>query len=219
MNQAALIVLGVFAATASSFYGILVVPQAQIGRLDQTKIEETGSYYPAVRPGEAQAGAEVYRANGCVECHTQQVKMKGNGTDFERGWGRRRTIAQDYLLDNPVQLGTVRLGPDLANIGSRQTNAVYHLQHLYNARLTMPGSTMPQYPYLFTKRALAAGEKASEGALPSNTEPGFEVVPRPEALALVAYLRSLNSEAPLYSAPFPLVPTNSTAAAAAPSAK
>ena len=34
----------------------------------------------------------------------------------------------------------------------------------------------------------------------------------PEALALVAYLQSLNSQAPLYSAPFPLVPTNAPAA-------
>lgn len=212
MNQAALIFLGVFIATASSFYGLIVVPQGQIGRDQLAYISDTGAYYPAPRPGEAQAGAEVYRANGCVECHTQQVRPKGYGSDYERGFGRRRTIAQDYLLDSPVQTGAVRLGPDLANIGRRQTNDLVHLQHLYNPRLTMPESSMPRYPYLFTKRPLATGEKPGPGALPATTEPGFEITPRPEAFQLVAYLKSLTAEVPLYSAPFPLVPTNAAAA-------
>jgi cytochrome c oxidase cbb3-type subunit 2 len=215
MNQAALIFLGVFIATASSFYGLIVVPQAQVGRDPLAYVSDTGAYYPGPRPGEAQAGAEVYRANGCVECHTQQVRPKGYGSDYERDFGRRRTIAQDYLLDSPVQLGSVRLGPDLANIGRRQTNDLLHWVHLYNPRLTMPESSMPRYPYLFNKRPLVGSEKPGPGALPANTEPGFEITPRPEALQLVAYLRSLKAEVPLYSAPFPLVPTNAAAAKAA----
>jgi hypothetical protein len=36
------------------------------------------------------------------------------GADLARGWGRRRTVARDYLRDQPVMLGTVRFGPDLA---------------------------------------------------------------------------------------------------------
>ena len=37
---------------------------------------------------------------------------------WERGWGIRRTVATDYMLENPPQLGSVRLGPDLSNIGA-----------------------------------------------------------------------------------------------------
>ena len=80
----------------------------------------------------------------------------------------------------------------------------------------MPGSMMPQYPYLFTKRSHTPGERVSSEALPANTLEGFEVVPRPEALALVAYLKSLSADAPLYSAPYPMVITNASATVAAP---
>ena len=211
MNQPPLIFLGCFAAMAASFWGLLLVPQVTLGQKEFAKIEDTGGYYPSPRPGAAQAGADVYRAQGCVECHTQQVRPKGVGGDFERGWGRRRTIAEDYLLDSPVQIGSLRLGPDLTNIGRRQPNASYHLQHLYNPRLVVPDSIMPRYTYLFEVRKLMEGQKPSAAALPEKSEPGYEVIPKPEALALAAYLQSLNAEAPLFSAPFPLTPTNAPA--------
>jgi cytochrome c oxidase cbb3-type subunit II len=213
MNQPPLLFLGCFAAMAASFWGLLLVPQVTLGQKELAKIEDTGSYYPAQRTGSAQAGADVYRAQGCVECHTQQVRPKGVGSDFERGWGRRRTIAEDYLLDNPVQIGALRLGPDLTNIGRRQPNAAYHLQHLYNPRLVVPDSIMPRYTYLFEVRKLAEGQRPSAAALPVKSEPGYEVIPKPEAIALAAYLQSLNAEAPLFSAPFPLVPTNAPVSA------
>lgn len=220
MNQVPLLFLGCFAAMAASFWGLILVPQVQLGGKQATKVEDTGGYYPSPRTGDAQSGAAIYRSLGCVECHTQQVRPKGLGYDQARGWGKRRTVAEDYLLDNPVQLGSFRLGPDLTNVGRRQPNEVYHLQHLYNSRLTVPESIMPRYPFLFTKRALAAGEKPSNPrALPANTEPGFEVVPKDEAIELVAYLRSLSADAPLFSAPFPLNKTNAPASPAKASAK
>ena len=69
--------------------------------------------------------------------------------------------------------------------------------------------------YLFSKRKLALNEKPSAQALPANTEPGFEIIPKPEAYSLAAYLLSLNSEAPLFSAPFPVTKTNAPAKTAA----
>ena len=215
MNRIPILFLGIFAAVASSFWGVIFVPQMQLGQSGLAKIEDTGAYYPLARTGEASRGAEVYRANGCVECHTQQVRPKGLGSDYERGWGKRRTIAQDYLLDVPVQLGSLRLGPDLANVGLRQPNATNQLQHLYNPKLTAPRSMMPRYNYLFSKRQLAPNEKASAQALPATTEPGYEIIPKPEALSLASYLISLSSDAPLRSAPFPATKTNAPAKTAA----
>ena len=40
------------------------------------------------RPGQARQGAEVYRANGCAECHTQQVRPKGLGADLDHALHR-----------------------------------------------------------------------------------------------------------------------------------
>ena len=152
----------------------------------------------------------------CVECHTQQVRPKGYGNDYERGWGRRRTVAQDYLRDYPVQLGSLRLGSDLANVSSRQPSAAQLLKLLYNPRSVNPDSRMPRHAFLFEKRVLASGARPDPNALPlDSAEAGYQVIPTADAHALVAYLMSLRADAQLFEAPFPVIPTNSTAAVSA----
>ena len=145
-----------------------------------------------------------------------QVVLKPTGADIQRGWGRRVTVAQDFLRDNPVQIGSQRVGPDLANYGSRQTNAMLILQHLYDPQKMMPGSMMPPYKFLFTTHKLGDGETVSAGALPAVFMPGFEIRPKPEALALAAYLNSLRADVPLTNAPFSLPPVKTAAAPPAP---
>src|SRR4051812_17397659 len=103
MNSAPLLFLGIFATLASSFWGLLLVPQLQLGRQGQITNSVTFALYPQNRGGSAKEGAEIYRSVGCVECHSQQVR--GLGTDVARGWGGRNTVAQDYLGDYPVLLG------------------------------------------------------------------------------------------------------------------
>lgn len=149
MNRAVWIVLGLWAGLAGSFWGLVLVPARQLGRLTQIKLEATGTFYPPARPGPARRGAEAYRALGCAECHTQQVRPRGQGSDFERGWGQRRTVALDYLHDYPVLLGAVRLGPDLANIGGRQPEPELHFRRLADPRQLNPKSVMPPYRFLF----------------------------------------------------------------------
>ena len=65
------------------------------------------------------------------------------GPDIERGWGKRRSVAEDYLFDSPVMLGSRRVGPDLANVGIRQPDANWHLLHLYDPRLEVTGPPCP----------------------------------------------------------------------------
>ena len=38
---------------------------------------EFSDVYPVQRPGEATLGLQVYRANGCAACHTEQVRQDG----------------------------------------------------------------------------------------------------------------------------------------------
>ena len=127
------------------------------------------------------------------------------GSDMQRGWGHRLSVAQDYLHDYPVFLGNLRLGPDLANFGARQTNAAaIHVQLYHSSRVTK-GSLMPPYRFLYAKRELASGAPppadaivlASEGA----NSPSQIIVPGEDAVALAAYLMSLKSEALLFEAP------------------
>ena len=130
-------------------------------------------------------------------------------------------MAEDFLFDYPVMLGSVRIGPDLANIGVRQPDPNWHLLHLYAPTLQVKGSSMPPYRFLFEKRRVERVRSADALVLPANLapEPGFEIVPKAEAQSLVAYLTSLRADAPLYvaplTAPAPAAPSTNAATATA----
>jgi cytochrome c oxidase cbb3-type subunit 2 len=232
VNQGPLIFLGVFFALATSWFGLVLMPQLEMGgqqpekadlltRLDTrenwklrqsgqvVKDEGFGPVYPATPPGTAQQGAEIYRANGCVACHTRQVR--GNAADLQR-WGSRRTVGQDYLYDYPVLLGSQRIGPDLANIGLRPRTEEWHLLHLYQPQMLVPGSTMPPYRFLFEKRKI--GRQPSPESLKLSgkfaPEAGYEIVPKPAARTLVAFLVNQRIDTPLFEAPMPTTATNAT---------
>ena len=145
-------------------------------------------------------GREVYIANGCVYCHSQQPRPKEMAPDFERGWGRA-TVAGDYAYDNPHLLGTSRTGPDLMNIGVRQPSEDWQLGHLYQPRAYVPGSIMPAFPFLFELKAKADKEDRVLKLPPGAGPAGQEVVARSEALDLVRYLQSLNRSQPIVAVP------------------
>ena len=147
-----------------------------------------------------QRGRDVYIANGCVYCHTQQPRDRNLGPDHERGWGRA-SVPGDYVYDKPHLLGSMRTGPDLFNIGARQPSKDWHLGHLYQPRAYVPGSIMPAYPYLFeTKAAAEPGDEVVK-LPPGQGTAGKVVVARPEALDLVKYLQGLDHTYPVLPAP------------------
>ena len=113
------IFLGVFGTFAFSWVGLTVVPNLQIGSLNPQTDEEGGDVYPSPLSGMASRGAQVYAANGCVYCHSQQVRPDYGGADLERKWGDRRSAPRDYIFEPIVFLGKKRTGPDLANVGHR----------------------------------------------------------------------------------------------------
>ena len=82
MNYGPLIFLTAFFALASSWYGLVLTPQMQIGRLTGTNTVPSGPLYPVSRPGLAREGSDVYRANGCAYCHTQQAQQSAVTCDL-----------------------------------------------------------------------------------------------------------------------------------------
>ncbi|MBS1659988.1 MAG: cytochrome c [Bacteroidetes bacterium] len=145
---------------------------------------------------DVEQGRRLFIANGCVACHTQQVR----NIDMDKKWGSRPSVAADYarvrrtdLFRNTATLmGTERTGPDLTNIGSRQPVESWHLVHLFNPRIVVKESIMPAYPWLFEiKDSAAKGEITV--SVPAEFMEGAQgkVVATKEALQLVAYLQSL----------------------------
>jgi len=111
--------IGLFGTFAFSWLGLTVIPNLQIGQLDPQSDEEGTDIYPLPKSGMVERGRRVYAANGCIYCHSQQVRPDYAASDIDRKWGERRSAPRDYLFDRPVQLGKERMGPDLANVGKR----------------------------------------------------------------------------------------------------
>jgi cbb3-type cytochrome oxidase cytochrome c subunit len=119
MKGLAPLFLGIFGTFAFSWVGLTVIPNWQIGHLNPQSDEEGTDIYPMPQSGMVTRGARVYAANGCIYCHSEQVRAEYAGADIERKWGDRRSAPRDYIFDRPVFLGKMRMGQDLANIGAR----------------------------------------------------------------------------------------------------
>src|SRR5437867_5045651 len=123
------LVLGVFGTFAFSWVGLTVIPNLQIGALNPQMAEEGTDIYPAPKSGMAARGRGIYAANGCIYCHSQQIRPDYAAADIDRvrdagpsprpKWAERRSAPRDYIFDRPVVLGQERMGPDLADIGKR----------------------------------------------------------------------------------------------------
>jgi cbb3-type cytochrome oxidase cytochrome c subunit len=119
MKGLAPLFLGIFGTFAFSWLGLTVIPTWQIGHLNPESDEEGTDIYPRPQSGMVVRGAHVYAANGCVYCHSDQVRADYAANDIERGWGNRRSAPVDYIFERPVFLGKMRMGQDIANIGAR----------------------------------------------------------------------------------------------------
>ena len=192
MKNGPLFLLGLFAALAISFGGIVLGSHAQLGGLTGYFDDSEGQSYPQRPAGLAARGQQVYADLGCAACHTQQVRRPGFGSDQARGWGDRQSVARDYIHQARPQLGASRLGPDLANLAVRKPAPPTDAD-LYG-RLITGSAHHPAYAFLFETRRVE-GERSLHGVKPAGVTvaPGDEIVPTERARTLVAYLLSLNT--------------------------
>lgn len=213
-NRTPLFIVGILVAFLSSWVGIVLGSYAQLGHYLPDVDDNTGDQSPPAFSGVAEQGRAVYAANGCVQCHTQQVRPNGarDSGDIARDWGERRSVTRDFMRDAAAYPGAQRLGPDLANIGARKSpdqyryTAAWHYQHLYQPQAVSPGSIMPPMRFLFERRRVAGQRSVDaikvDGPEAATLAPDEEVVPTQQAKDLVGYLLSLKrSGYPLPEAP------------------
>ncbi len=171
------------------------------------------AYYPAYQMEEYKAlpnqpkltpiqrrGLEVYISEGCVACHTQQVR----NIEMDAMFGDRPAMAEDYAYSkkrlswwaqSPSLLGSERTGPDLTEVGERQPAEPWQYLHLYEPRAVVKASVMPAYRWLF-KQVDSAFVRESDVVVKGvpdqyKEDPSKVVVATDDAQALVAYLISL----------------------------
>jgi cytochrome c oxidase cbb3-type subunit 2 len=187
-----------------NWFAFVVLPWIHLGHLPPIQEEGDTDITPFDVSGLAHAGEQVYAANGCVYCHTQQVRPPTSGADIIRGWGTaedsdgkkvtRRTYPRDYIWQGQTFLGNSRDGADLSNIGARISDPVKLYAWLYHPDTLDNHSSMPAYRFLFVTQKISGQPSVDALVLPPDEAPpaGFEVVPRPAAKSLVAYLLSLD---------------------------
>jgi cytochrome c oxidase cbb3-type subunit II len=204
MNKLSLISAGLFLSLGLSFAGLALTSQVQQAGLAPAPAEEGGPLMPPLAPGLAVLGKDVYLSQGCVHCHTQQVRPASQGNDIATGWGKRPSVARDYVLQDRVLLGASRLGPDLADVGTRRTDDAWLHLHLFDPRIDQPASAKPAFRHLYELRPEGAKSalvlpKGHPAAAPA----GQAWVPTERATQLVAYLRSLRIDYSSPEAPLP----------------
>lgn len=89
------------------------------------------------------AGQNIYVAEGCYNCHSQQIRPF---VDETLRYGHY-SLAGESVYDRPHQWGSKRTGPDLARVGGRYSDE-WHEIHLIDPRSLVPESNMPGYPWL-----------------------------------------------------------------------
>ena len=197
-----------FGAAFLLFIG-LTLYIAIIPALDNQQINNPLPRGSKILTADEKAGKMVYIENGCVACHTQQVR----NVEMDNVFGSRPSVAADFAINRRTDfwrntanlMGTQRTGPDLTSIGERQPSIDWHLIHLYQPRAAVAESIMPAYPWLFQEKTyLEKGDvevKIPEKFLPDKSK---KIVATRKGLQLVTYLLSLkqsdftDQEVPLF---------------------
>lgn len=165
-------------------------------------------------------GRDLYIREGCVSCHSQMIRPFRSETERYGEYSK----AGEYVYDHPFLWGSRRTGPDLHREGLGNKNAkphAWHYKHMYDPRITSPGSIMPPYPWLLedvldtsnTGAKISAMRKlgvpypagydqiatddlnkqAERIAKVLNAEEDIEVTADKEIIALIAYLQKLGT--------------------------
>ena len=140
-------------------------------------------------------GRDIYVREGCYNCHSQMIRPFRAETLRYGPY----SVAGESVYDHPFQWGSKRTGPELARVGTKDSDE-WHRIHLNNPRDLVPESNMPAYPWLVKSAADAStvqahmmglrqlGAPYTDEQIAQATE---EVKGKTEMEAVIAYLQVL----------------------------
>ncbi len=166
-------------------------------------------------------GRDLYVAEGCYTCHSQQVRPFRSETERYGDYSK----AGEFIYDRPFQWGSKRTGPDLARsgviTGKMYKPAAWHYQHMLDPQTMNEESIMPPYPWLieddidldmvpakirgmmtlgvpypenYDQQAVADLKKQAQAIADDLRSTGIEVEPTKKIVALIAYLHKLGRD-------------------------
>lgn len=176
--------LWTFIAAAGGIYAILCILLGVVPGFSMSAVPPVHGLQPL--SAQEDRGRQIYVAEGCSYCHTQQVRPLKQDLVFGRP-----SVAGDYAYATPQLLGTERTGPDLSNIGVRQPSDVWQYIHLWDPRAVVHDSVMPRYTWLFQVKPQAGPQDVTVPLPPGFGPAHGVVVATNRAKDLVAYLKAL----------------------------
>lgn len=124
--------------------------------LAETYPEQFETYWsegptPANYADALERGRDLYIANACFQCHTQQVRPFAH--EIDRYGAASTLVEQNNALQKPALLGLNRVGPDLARAG--QTHDIdYWVGYFWDPDSLVPGTAMPAYRWLYEEEGV-----------------------------------------------------------------
>lgn len=118
-------------------------------------------------------GRDLYIREGCVGCHSQQVRPFRSETERYGEYSK----SGEYIYDRPFLWGSKRTGPDLWREGGNKRTDSWHYNHMLDPTSTSPGSIMPSYAAMLETDLDLSELPAKIGALRTLGTPypeGFE---------------------------------------------
>ena len=170
--KAIMLAFGAFGVFAIGAIMTTAIPPLVDSSLHSTTADKPVHEYTA----QELRGIQIYVREGCVYCHTQQIRDEVTLDGKRYGW---RTLdappseAWEYVNDRPHFLGTKRTGPDLARVGGKYASE-WHWAHFKNPR--------------------DMGEKFYSGGInpgAASVMPSFKYLTDEEVKDLTAYLQTL----------------------------
>ena len=161
-------------------------------------------------------GRDIYIREGCAGCHSQMVRPFRSETERYGEYSK----AGEFVFDHPFLWGSKRTGPDLHREGGKYPDA-WHYNHMDDPSSTSPGSIMPRYSWLLTKKmdtnsippritalrkigvpyrdgleqtAIAEARKQADQIVANLKQGSIDAVPDKEIIALIAYLQRLGTD-------------------------
>ena len=189
-------IMGILIAIVVSMGGLVEI----VPLMFQTSVIEA---HPNLKPYAALelAGRDIYIAEGCYNCHSQQIRPFVNETLRYGHYSQ----ANEFVYDRPFQWGSKRTGPDLHRVGGKYSDE-WHEYHLMDPRSVVPESNMPGYPWLAEQMVDAEQVEAGMIVLKDYFDHPYsdeqiknaksDVQSKTKLEALIAYLQVLGTAIP-----------------------
>jgi cytochrome c oxidase cbb3-type subunit I/II len=163
-------------------------------------------------------GRDIYIREGCNNCHSQMIRPFRSETERYGQYSK----SGEFIYDRPHLWGSKRTGPDVHRIGGKYPDS-WHYRHMEDPQSTSPGSIMPDYSWLLTRKlnndllpakirvlqilgtpyeegfdeqAIADAEAQAAGIATSLRNDGIEdaELEQKEIIAIIAYLQRLGTD-------------------------